>query len=295
LKAKQHCRACLEGLGRRIALAACPSEEILRRRAEAAAAAVLDRHFRVGRSVPTRLASRMLRAVSGETGNPDPFRRAKEEEFRRGSDAAARLTPRFSADLEGALAFSALGNRIDFFRDLGQVEKEWENAGGEKLSGDLPALLSELRPGVSVLVLADNTGEVPFDLPLLRRLANEGMRVRYAVKGRPSQNDVTAEDLAHFGLAVEGLVDTGTGWVGCELLRVGESFREAWEEADVVLAKGMANLETLTEYPGKLACKRVFFLLVAKCPPVAEFVGLEEGQAGVFDASKLPSAGGGAW
>jgi uncharacterized protein with ATP-grasp and redox domains len=82
-------------------------------------------------------------------------------------------------------------------------------------------------------------------------------------------------------------VDTGSGFVGLEPPHCGGEFHEAWNSADVVISKGMANLETLTEYPEFLAGKAVFFLLCAKCAPVASALGVEKGSEVFIAASGL--------
>ncbi len=53
-----------------------------------------------------------------------------------------------------------------------------------------------------VLYLADNAGEVFFDLPLVRWM-RQWASVAYVVKAAPVQNDVTLEDVRRTGLEAE--------------------------------------------------------------------------------------------
>jgi len=89
------------------------------------------------------------------------------------------------------------------------------------------------------------------------------------VKGSPVQNDITLEDLSRAGLLEEmGEVMTiGTDTVGVDFTFTSEEFRIQFEQADLILAKGMGHYETLTELPldGKIA-----YCLKAKCQPIAD-------------------------
>ena len=127
-------------------------------------------------------------------------------------------------------------------------------------------------PGL-LLYLADNAGEQFFDLPLVSSLRRRGWRVLYAVKAGPIQNDLTLEDLEASGLryALEPVVDTGARTVGLELHGVSPGFRELYEAARLIVAKGMGHFETMSH----LSDPRVWFLLQAKCSPVAQALGVD--------------------
>lgn len=287
MKAGEECGECLKGLAGRIARAAGNGDLEVSSTSHAAAQAVYESNFAPGASVPTRIATLMLRAAQSASGNFDPFEEAKTFEYARGLEAARRLRPLFGNSLSELCALAAAGNRIDFFRDMEEVEREWRNGDHSLTVDDTAALEAELALGGPLLYLADNAGELSFDLPLLEELRSRGVVTTYAVKGRPSQNDITASDMIRFGCHSGETTDTGTDWVGTELSETGEAFNRHWEQARIVISKGMANLETLTEYPDRLCQKRVFFSLVAKCRPVAALLGVQTGQAVAFDARRL--------
>ena len=94
-------------------------------------------------------------------------------------------------------------------------------------------------PGL-LLYLADNAGEQFFDYPLVAGLRRRGWRVLYVVKAGPIQNDLTREDLYASGLgaALEPLTDSGARTVGLELEQVSPAFRELYDQAQIILAKG---------------------------------------------------------
>jgi uncharacterized protein with ATP-grasp and redox domains len=184
-----------------------------------------------------------------------------------------RLSPAYGDDLESLLRLAAVGNALDFFRGEAEVTREML-ARAEFDLGALPAFRQELAgpPGL-ILYLADNAGEQFFDRPLVSALRLRGWRVLYVVKGGPIQNDLTREDLAASGLedALEPVVDTGARTVGLELHQASPGFRELYDTARLIVAKGMGHFETMSH----LNDPRVWFLLQAKCTPVAQALGVE--------------------
>jgi len=93
------------------------------------------------------------------------------------------------------------------------------------------------------------------------------------VKESPVQNDITRADLEKFGLARElpRVITTGTDTPGVDMDMASEEFKAEFEAADLVLAKGMGYWETLSELPPQ---GKVFYLLKAKCKPVADSLGV---------------------
>jgi len=95
------------------------------------------------------------------------------------------------------------------------------------------------------------------------------------VKGGPIQNDLTKKDLEASGLlaAMEPVVDTGARTVGFVAAEASASFLRLYQQADLILAKGMGHFETMSH----LHDARIFFLLQAKCRPVAQSLGVRVG------------------
>jgi uncharacterized protein with ATP-grasp and redox domains len=162
------------------------------------------------------------------------------------------------------------GNNIDFFKDMKQI-KEGLRMPVEFAIDDTMQLERKLENAKAILYLADNAGEVFFDLPLVERL-EDFAPVTYVVKDSPVQNDVTLDDLEKFGLAEElsRVITTGTDTPGVDMAMASEEFKAEFEAADLVLAKGMGYWETLSELPPQ---GKVFYLLKAKCKPVADSLG----------------------
>ncbi len=123
-----------------------------------------------------------------------------------------------------------------------------------------------------LLYVCDNSGEIAFDRLLIERL-RERCEVTASVKSQPIINDATMRDAEEVGLpAVAHVIETGSGDIGVNWDRASREFKEAFRAADIILAKGQGNFETLDETPGE-----IFFLLKAKCPEVAAELGVKEG------------------
>jgi len=124
----------------------------------------------------------------------------------------------------------------------------------------------------NILYLSDNAGEIVFDKLLIEQLGPE--KVTLAVKARPVLNDATAEDAGAAGLIdLVEVIDTGDDAPGTILETCSGVFRYFFEAADVVIAKGQGNYESLSDVD-----KNIFFMLKAKCPVIAEHLGCEVNQ-----------------
>jgi len=173
--------------------------------------------------------------------------------------------------LRNRIILAVRGNNIDFFKDLKQI-KEGLRTPVEFAIDDIPKLERKLEKAENILYLADNAGEVFFDLPLVEGL-EDFAPLTYVVKDAPVQNDITFDDLERFGLAekLSRVITTGTDTPGVDMAMASQEFKAEFEAADLVLAKGMGYWETLSELPPQ---DKVFYLLKAKCKPVADSLGV---------------------
>jgi len=266
------CRSCLEGLVGRTAERLRTSPEV-RERARRLALDYLERNFRPGEVIPVELARRLQEILKNTAGDPDPFVADKEKEMALARRLASRLAPR-SGSLKDLIAFSALGNALDFFKTEEEILADMEK-GVEFAVDQRDRFLSCFKEGEKVLFLADNSGEAFFDLPLVSHLEKLG-EVTYAVKGGAVQNDLTIEDVRRAGLdsLIKKIVSTGMASPGLELPLASEEFRKEFGSARLIIAKGMGHYETLSELG---LGERVLYVLKAKCLPVARSLGVPLG------------------
>lgn len=263
------CYSCLESLVHNTAALATADPD-LRALAVREGLAVLEREF-PRRRIPTQIAGEAQRAVRRVTGNADPYREAKDREMGVAARIITRIRDRFGGDYPGLMRLAALGNAVDFFKDLDTVVARMHSPVDFVLD-QTGEFLKRLDTTRLVLYLADNAAECYFDYPLLTRLA-EDTEVFYVLKEGPVQNDLTVDDLVQAGFAakMQNIITTGTDTPGLDWELAPRQFREVFDRADLVVAKGMGNYESLSEFgPGR----KVFHLLMAKCRPVAGSIGV---------------------
>ncbi|WP_291764635.1 damage-control phosphatase ARMT1 family protein [Caldivirga sp. UBA161] len=131
--------------------------------------------------------------------------------------------------------------------------------------------------GLRVLWLFDNAGEALFDIILIDLIRSMGNIVIGAAKAEPGfQNDLTISDAEYAGLSnhLDELVSTGYAGSSIHLDKVSVEFLNRLKASDLVVAKGMAHFEYLSEVD---LGKPTVFLLVPKCGPVAKVLGVEKG------------------
>ncbi|MGE5483324.1 MAG: damage-control phosphatase ARMT1 family protein [Bacteroidota bacterium] len=233
---------------------------------------------------PADITTACMLAATQASGDPDPFL-AEKRRFNalalQALPALARQLAKAENPLHLALQISAAGNIID----LGLLSEVDVDAHLDKILragfalDDSDFLADALRSATRILLIADNAGEIVFDRPLVELLAARSA-VTVAVKARPILNDATPEDALAAGLARWAeIITTGQGVLGVSPQASSEFWR-VFQKADVVIAKGHANFESLdAPHPN------LFFLLTAKCPVVAAALGVNEGEAVLKKAS----------
>jgi uncharacterized protein with ATP-grasp and redox domains len=233
------------------------------------------------RSKPPDMAHVVHRIVREECGVRDPYQAVKKEY----NDIGLAIYPEMRKLVEDseeplltAVRLAIAGNVIDFGASSEfDLSKTLHDVLWKVLSiHDYDALVRELERAGSIAYLADNAGEIVLDRLLLETILDrfDVGKVLFVVKGAPIINDATGEDAEYAGLgALAGLefVKVGIGEQGTGPERDSDEFMEMLDGVDVVLSKGQGNYEALSERSG------IFFLLMAKCPVIAEDLNVEVG------------------
>jgi len=218
------------------------------------------------------------------TGTADPFEKLKHDQNVLALSLGAEmreLVRTSDAPLHTALHLSAAGNVIDLgthhHADI-DLQAAIEQALRERFAVDHTAALEKSLENCSdLLFLLDNAGEIVFDKILIEEL-RKYTKVTAVVKGAPVINDVTMADAEQVGLtAVCEVIDNGGPYIGTPLNRVPSALLERMAAADVIIGKGQGNYETVDDYDGD-----VFLILRAKCPIVADHMGVGFGQVGLI-------------
>ncbi len=222
---------------------------------------------------PGHNATYIHRIFKKLSGVEDPYKVLKDKY----NSIALKLEPQLRKEiyekaedrLAVAIKLAALGNVIDFaVPNVFDLEEEIKNFFKTPFAYFDEAILERfLVPGKTVLYVADNAGEIVFDKFLIRELKERGMKVILAVRGGPILNDATVEDAVKTGAneIADELITTGKDYIGVDFEFASDEFKKAWERAFFVISKGQANFETLDGVDDK----DIFFILKAKCEPVA--------------------------
>ena len=116
--------------------------------------------------------------------------------------------------------------------------------------------------------------EICMDKLLLEQIhkLNPDLQIWFGVRGKPVVNDSIEEDAYLVGIdQYAQVLNNGDGSMGTVLSRVSDEFMEKYNQADIIIAKGQANYECLSEER-----KEIFFLLMTKCNLIANDIGVPE-------------------
>ncbi len=165
------------------------------------------------------------------------------------------------------LQLAILGNYLDFSALQGQVSFEkLEDMIRQALTMELDrevyaSFCRDLEKGKKLLYLTDNAGEIGFDRIFAEQIARAWphLEITFCVRGQNTINDATRADAAAVGISFP-VIDNGNRIPGTQLDMLGEEAKAALESADVILAKGMANCETM------FGCGyNIYYAFLVKC------------------------------
>ncbi|MBQ7867345.1 MAG: DUF89 family protein [Clostridia bacterium] len=170
--------------------------------------------------------------------------------------------------LEG-LKYAFTGNYIDFGAAMHKVDEQQLD---ELLASPPPfeadeqtvaSLRADLLAAKRIVYLTDNCGEIVMDKLLMRviRRMNPEAELVVIVRGDDVLNDATREDARQVGLdTVARVMDNGSDVAGTWLEEISQEASHTLKTADVILAKGQANFETMR------GCgMNVYYLFMCKC------------------------------
>ena len=176
--------------------------------------------------------------------------------------------------LLAGLRFAILGNYIDFSALQGQVSFEELDGLLDRAEEMTPAgdgyahLRADLEKARRLLYLTDNAGEIGFDRVFAEVIHREFPRIQitFCVRGGPAMNDALRADAELMGIPFP-VIDNGNRVAGTQIDQLSVEAMKALEEADVIIAKGQGNVETM------YGCGyNVYYAFLVKCERfVAEF------------------------
>lgn len=175
------------------------------------------------------------------------------------------------------IKFAIAANIIDFGKNdslqCREVKRHFQAAQRARIDRDA---VTRLRDAVfeaeKILYLFDNAGEIVFDRLLIEELPYQ--KIIGVVRGAPVINDATFQDAEAVGLTDRiTVISNGSDAPGTVLADCSLEFKEAFDDADLIIAKGQGNFETLSHRTDK----NIFFLFQVKCPVIARDCGFPIG------------------
>ena len=169
--------------------------------------------------------------------------------------------------LYAGLQYAILGNYLDFSALQGQVSFQDLEAMLDKAYDFKPdpevfeSFRRDLARAGTLLYLTDNAGEIGFDRIFAEEIARAypNLSITFCVRGDIAVNDATREDAEAVGVPFP-IIDNGNDVAGTVPRLMSPESRQALENADLILSKGLGNCETLygEGYP-------IYYAFLVKC------------------------------
>lgn len=239
---------------------------------------ILEERFEEG-AVSAEVATEVHGKVYEILGTDDPYSELKEKS----NETAEKLLPKAESLVEdkgfrGAVMASIAGNVLDFgFREdiesPDYLKEEFENIIDEGLGwDDVEKIEDKIEKADQIVFFTDNTGEIVFDTLLLQKIKDYDVGLTAVVKEEPILTDATMEDALKYGIddIADQLETTGGYAVGVDFDQISEGLKRKLNDADLIIAKGMANWESFSEKD----YRPIAFITRSKCAPVSSTMGV---------------------
>ncbi|MDD5591468.1 MAG: ARMT1-like domain-containing protein [Dehalococcoidales bacterium] len=231
---------------------------------------------------PPEIAQKVYRLTYQITGNNDPYQTEKRKANERALTLYPYLKKAVADSNEPLLAASKLaigGNSIDLgpTSRYASIDSIVAPALADELNiSDYESFCNSVNESSRILYLGDNAGEILFDRILIEEIKQiKEISVDFVVRESPIINDATMADARYVGLdRVANLISSGSDAPATILSQCSDKMLELYYTADMIIAKGQGNFESLSEEEGN-----IFFLLKAKCEVIAKMLGVGIGDA----------------
>ncbi len=219
-------------------------------------------------------------------GNNDPYKEVRDY-F---NDLIMQLMPSIRTKIEAAddpfkaaLQYASAANIIDFspahsgeLVTTETVTELLDQATNMPFVIDhTKQLQTDLSNAKTLLYLGDNCGEICLDKLLIETIKrqNPNLQIYFGVRGAPVVNDSTEEDAYKIGMdELARIISNGDISQGTVIEHTSPEFQAIYHNADLIIAKGQANYETLSDRIDQ----NIYFMLITKCKVIANDIGVPE-------------------
>jgi len=231
------------------------------------------------------VATKVHTAAYNAMNLKDPYIELKlraDEVAEKYMNAAERYISSSADPIRAAILVASIGNIMDFglkeaISDPDQFGGKFKDMMDQGIGHDDSETIKEiLSDASSVIYIFDNCGESQLDKLLIRRIRAAGTKVIGVVRGEPILNDVALSDAIRTGLdkEVDKMFTTSEFRIGLKLENLSEDLKKEITSASLMIAKGMANFEALSDQKVPIP---VAYILRSKCAPVADALGVPIG------------------
>ncbi len=262
--------------------------------------AFLMAHLGEEGKAPAFFGTERERIIKRRSGVKDPHREIKRRsnEVAKGllsevSDFYDAAVAKSGSKMEALVRIAAAANSMEYgvkgyFYDDDIFKDDFVHTLSENLNWDKDVITSAIKERNKILYLTDNAGEVFFDAFVIRELIELGKEVVVSPKSAPVINDATTEDVKEaiekVGISDSGLVKIvpSGSCIGVSLEEAEEEFMDVFcDDSYLVIAKGMGNYETISEFEARAELRlsgRLIYVFRAKCEPIASNIGVKRGE-----------------
>ncbi len=242
--------------------------------------------------VPTYIATELFRVIKKLSGIEDPYLKFKIDVHRRLIEIyveAKEFVSRFEKykdKLLMAIKFSLIGNMLDMgvinYRPP-EVKDLLKEVVELQIYGNVNTALKLIEKAENIAIILDNAGEAVLDRLLAEVLKSKGKSVVAIIKGGAFQNDISIGDAYYAELekSFSRVIDTGVDASSIFLNYIRKEVVDVIKHSDVVISKGMANYEYLTEVENMIG-KPIIYMFIAKCQPVSMYSGVPLGKPAII-------------
>ena len=195
--------------------------------------------------------------------------------------------------LKLAIQYAMTGNYIDFGAmnkvDENELQRFLDDAHNNFVDeAEYAALQAEIFNAKEIVYLTDNCGEIVMDKVLVQEIqkANPSADITVIVRGMPVLNDATMEDAIQVGLTdMVNVIGNGSEIAGTCLEEISEEAKAKMEQADVIIAKGQGNFETL-----QMCGLNIYYIFMCKCEMFAKRFQVPRFSGMILNDKNVPCA-----
>ncbi len=235
---------------------------------------------------PPEFAILVYSLIKEKTGISDPYEAIKDhsnrvalelyqivkEKIRKSKEPL--LTALFTA-IAGNIIDYGVRQDIDILSEINQIIKtEAKIEQGHFFH--ISEFINALQSSKTILYLGDNCGEAVFDKLFIEEILSHwtDKEITFVVRGGPIINDVTMREAQQIGLnKICKVISSGVPAPGTILKLASKELIDLFYRSDMIISKGQGNFESLSDVD-----KKIFFLFMAKCDVVANFLECKKGQ-----------------